>query len=501
MVHPLTSSTPGNATLYARVGKRLFDCVAATLALVALSPVLLICGFSIALSSGRPILYRQKRIGRGARPFTLYKFRTMVPVDSTNRSHITSADDPHITPVGRIMRKWKLDELPQLLNVLRGDMSLVGPRPQVSEKIQILTEIERALLKLRPGLTGLSALCNRREEEALANVADKDGFYLNVLLPRKVKQELYYLNHVSFGLDLRLLFTTFLLLYCPGTAAHRGVSVFGQQFNPFSDAMKLSVDLAVYASAMLVSYWIRFEGRLDPIYQQQLSMFILTVPLLRVLVNHLFGIYKLVWRYHSLYDTFRVVAALVPVSALLLGLRFYLETDDPQRNPALFMMPLSIVSGEFLVSCFGSLGMRAARSFLYQTEVAFHGPAATMPRRLLLVGAGAEGAAAARRILVHSGFEPVGFVDDNPLKQYRRVGGVQVIGTLDDLTVVADHLRVKEVVVCADGEGELLQQVQELCRPLSLPVWDLASFYSSLESQDYTGEEAVPTRRDEINAR
>jgi lipopolysaccharide/colanic/teichoic acid biosynthesis glycosyltransferase len=193
-------------SFYPRAGKRCFDFVAATVGLLLLLPLLALIGFAVRLSSRGPVFFRQVRVGRFGAPFQLTKFRSM-RVGSENGSLLTAAGDPRITRLGAWLRRSKLDELPQLWNVIRGDMSLVGPRPEVPTYVARYNERQRFLLTLRPGITGPEI--NVDEEALLAGREDKEEFYVNNVLPAKLENDLAYLQKVNFSSDLNILFQTF----------------------------------------------------------------------------------------------------------------------------------------------------------------------------------------------------------------------------------------------------------------------------------------------------
>jgi lipopolysaccharide/colanic/teichoic acid biosynthesis glycosyltransferase len=191
-------------------GKRVFDLFLAIFALILSSPVLLLVALAVAVSSKGPIIYRQWRIGKGRRKFQLLKFRTMVDRPQQAGPNVTPAGDTRITAVGRLLRKWKLDELPQLFNVIRGDMSFVGPRPDVPEYLATLNSSQAQVLSLYPGLTGLATLKYRDEEQILAEVPSEqlEGFYCSKLLPEKVRIDLVYARSAGFMSDLGILLLT-----------------------------------------------------------------------------------------------------------------------------------------------------------------------------------------------------------------------------------------------------------------------------------------------------
>jgi lipopolysaccharide/colanic/teichoic acid biosynthesis glycosyltransferase len=189
--------------------KRIFDIIATIVALVIASPVMAVIAVLIALTMpDGPILFRQVRIGQHGKPFVIVKFRTMRAASSG--ATITASNDSRITPLGSFLRKYKLDELPELWNVLRGDMSLVGPRPDVPGYADLLEGEDRQILQLKPGLTGPATLKYRNEEALLAQQHDPIRYNDEVIWPDKVKINLiYYYNHSLLG-DVKILFSTIL---------------------------------------------------------------------------------------------------------------------------------------------------------------------------------------------------------------------------------------------------------------------------------------------------
>jgi lipopolysaccharide/colanic/teichoic acid biosynthesis glycosyltransferase len=186
--------------------KRLFDLFGATLGLVLTSPILLAIALAIGLSSPGPVIHTAKRVGLHGETFTLYKFRTMIAGASHEGPAITRAGDPRVTRVGNWLRNSKLDELPQLLNVLKGDMSLVGPRPEDPRYVEHYSRNQKRVLELRPGIFGLATLEFRDEESILATFDDLERGYLERVMPQKLDLDLIYVDSRSFLGDLRILF-------------------------------------------------------------------------------------------------------------------------------------------------------------------------------------------------------------------------------------------------------------------------------------------------------
>jgi lipopolysaccharide/colanic/teichoic acid biosynthesis glycosyltransferase len=192
--------------------KRFLDAVVSAAALVVLSPVLLAIAIRIKLSSPGPVFYRGLRVGRFGKTFRILKFRTMVVDAERVGGSATADDDPRITTVGMFLRKRKLDEFPQLWNVLLGDMSLVGPRPEVPQYVALYNDAQKAILTLRPGITDWASLWDCDEGAFLAGSPDPERAYLEQILPEKLRLQLEYVRRRSFRTDLSILAKTLQLV-------------------------------------------------------------------------------------------------------------------------------------------------------------------------------------------------------------------------------------------------------------------------------------------------
>lgn len=185
----------------------------ALLGLLALAPLLGVMSVVIKADSPGPVFFRQNRVGLGGRIFTIFKLRTMVDSTTVRGPELTVGDDIRITRVGRVMRRYKLDELPQLLNVVRGDMSLVGPRPEVPSYVAAYPPQLRAIvLSVRPGITDLASIAYRAESSLLANSPDPEREYLEVVLPAKLRYASDYVSNQSLWLDLKIILRTLIVL-------------------------------------------------------------------------------------------------------------------------------------------------------------------------------------------------------------------------------------------------------------------------------------------------
>jgi len=188
--------------------KRLFDLCATIAGLVVLGPVLLIVALLIKLDDGGSVFFRQERVGRAGRAFRVWKFRTMIPDAERRGGALTVGDDPRTTRVGRWLRHSKVDELPQLFNVLAGEMSLVGPRPEVPCYVARYSADQRRVLDLVPGITDPASIAYRRESELLARAADPERYYVTAVMPDKIRINLTYAAHANRWTDLKVVLET-----------------------------------------------------------------------------------------------------------------------------------------------------------------------------------------------------------------------------------------------------------------------------------------------------
>lgn len=216
MIEPPHSASQQQPSPWCNSGrKRLLDIMVATLAIVVTAPFVLLIALAIRATSPGPVLFRQWRSGLKGLPFQLLKFRTMQLTAEESGPRVTRAGDARITPVGRWLRKWKVDELPQLFNVLRGEMSIVGPRPDLEQYWREARDIERQVLATKPGITGAASLVFRNEEELLAYVPETElaSFYVHHLLPCKARLDREYAAQATCLSDCRILIQTILCIF------------------------------------------------------------------------------------------------------------------------------------------------------------------------------------------------------------------------------------------------------------------------------------------------
>ena len=313
--------------------KRVVDTLGAFCGLVVCTPLFVVIALLIKMDSRGPVLFRQVRVGRGFRQFCLYKFRTMIQDDSRNGGTLTIGEDPRVTRIGRFLRQFKLDELPQLANVLKGDMSLVGPRPEVPYYVEKFREDYQDVLTVRPGLTDLASLKYIDEQVLLGKAAKPEDEYTNKILPEKIRLEKLYIEHASFVFDLAVIAQTLLqllgmrsvILKVTDRDSHDEVaflesSVVFQILSKYRRPIIIMFDLALIVLANYLAFWLRFDGQIP---SDATQLFLKTLPWLIVIRGIAFMVFRLnegLWRYISIWDLKKIVGGVLAGTMAFYGL-------------------------------------------------------------------------------------------------------------------------------------------------------------------------------------
>ena len=195
------------------ITKRIFDVIMAIFGLLVLSPIFLIIAIAIKLDSKGPVFFKQIRVGLEGKEFKIFKFRTMITDAEKQGMQITVGKDSRITKVGSFIRKCKIDEIPQLINVLIGDMSFVGPRPEVPKYVAMYSESDREILKVRPGITDLASIEYRNENDILGKSKNPEKTYIEEVIPAKITLNKKYISNCSIFFDVKLIFKTIFLIF------------------------------------------------------------------------------------------------------------------------------------------------------------------------------------------------------------------------------------------------------------------------------------------------
>lgn len=204
------------------MAKRLFDPIVATAGLVVLSPVFALVAVLIRWDCEGPVFFRQERVGLGGRPFRIFEFRTMRTDAESAAGQLTVRADPRVIRLGRVLRKWNIDETPQLLDVVRGETSFVGPRPEVPRYVALYTPDQRRILEVRPGITDPASIEFRDENELLSRQSDPEAYYIDTILPRKLDLNADDMERGNLGYDMWIIAATVWRVVAPATASDDG---------------------------------------------------------------------------------------------------------------------------------------------------------------------------------------------------------------------------------------------------------------------------------------
>jgi FlaA1/EpsC-like NDP-sugar epimerase/lipopolysaccharide/colanic/teichoic acid biosynthesis glycosyltransferase len=437
------------------MSKRLFDLVVSFIGLVVSSPFLLLCAILIKLDSEGSVFFKQIRLGKGKKLFAIYKFRTMRFDENSNGVQVTSIKDRRITKSGRWLRKFKLDELPQLWNVLKGDMSLVGPRPEVPKYAKHYNHREQAVFSVRPGITDLASIYYRDEAELLPS-KNTEKFYVSHILHEKLKLNLSYIYNRSFSFDLKILFCTVLIAFFPTFTgkwlrASLTTGFLQQLFNSIllrihhvdraiHVSKRIVYKVVVDSSIILVSYYlaflIRFDGKLP--YLDWLG-FLKTAPILvliSIAVFYLSKLYRGLWQYASIKELFGLISIHTLAWASFISSLIFIKV---------YWVPRSVLIVYWLLALTSLGGVR----ILYRVFCLHSGNLIPNKRRVIVVGAGDAGEMILRQMRNYPqyGYLPVSLVDDNPELQDVRIHGVPVLGNQEDIPQIVLEKDIHEVIV------------------------------------------------------
>ncbi|HBP88078.1 MAG TPA: hypothetical protein DD706_10325, partial [Nitrospiraceae bacterium] len=408
--------------------KRIVDTLGAFCGLVVCAPLFVLIAFLIRMDSRGPVLFRQVRVGRGFRQFCLYKFRTMGHDASGRGGELTIGEDPRVTRIGRFLRQFKLDELPQLFNVLIGDMSLVGPRPEVPYYVEKFREDYQDVLTVRPGLTDLASLKYIDEQVLLGKVAKPEDEYTSKILPEKIRLARLYIEHASLAFDLAVIAQTLLqllgmqnvILKVTDRVTHDEVAFLEGSFVfqlllAYRRPIIIALDLTLIVLAYYLAFWLRFDGHIPTDAAQ---LFLKTLPWLVVIRGIAFVVFHLnegLWRYISIWDLKKITGGVLAGTIAFYGvlsLGFGL-TGFPR---SIFIIDSILLVG-FLCGIRLAVRLFRERKILRKTK------------RVLIIGAGDAGENIVREMQSHStsSYTPIGFVDDDLSKVGKRIHGVKVL--------------------------------------------------------------------------
>jgi FlaA1/EpsC-like NDP-sugar epimerase/lipopolysaccharide/colanic/teichoic acid biosynthesis glycosyltransferase len=501
---------------------RFAEVILALLGLIIVAPIIVVAAILIRLTSNGSVIFRQERVGRKGKMFVLYKLRTMYVANGGTQ--VTVRNDGRMTGVGKFLRRMKIDELPELWNVLKGDMSLVGPRPEVPCYVNPKDSMWRVVLEARPGLTDPTTLRLRNEENLLAAVdADTENFYLNAIQPFKLRGYVQYLRERSWKSDLRVLWQTILSIIFPekteaptmrelvgrrrkviknkdvSDSHHRDIistltrfvmtirneNGAGENYISTRRLVKLfllGIDTAVFISSFVLAYLLRFDFNIPSSLFYTIALQLVYVVLIQSCILTICGIHSFIWRYVGIEEVKTFVRAMLYSLLPIFVLRILLPD-----SLHILRVPLSVILIDAVLAFGGVLGLRVLRRIIYERQQKCREALLRIKedkKTVLLIGAGRAGVLVAREIQNRgdTDLEIKGFVDDDLAKAGSVIQGVKVIGTTKDLPCLARENNVEHVVIAlAQASHESFRRILDICRSIPVKVQVVPGLHEILQ--------------------
>jgi lipopolysaccharide/colanic/teichoic acid biosynthesis glycosyltransferase len=384
---------------------RILDIVISLIGLLLLAVGYPFIALLIKFDSKGPVFYRGDRVGRGGKLFRMYKFRTMYETPEQMGPSLSCLGDPRVTPVGRVLRRLKLNEVPQCLNILKGDMTLIGPRPEAPDLAAAYPEEARIIFSVKPGLAGPNQILGRNEEEVYPPGVDPVRFYIEDILPKKLPLDLEYINNKSYFKYLKYLFLAVKVTVTQAIGRRHLIE-------NRSQLALLVVDMVSCLIAFSLAHYIRFEGTSDPLAQQAFFKLLPLAALIRLPVFLYFGFYHLIIRYLSLYDIKRVIQGAAVSSLVFLGVSFLSGlTYLPGLESRSYSRSVFIIDFSLLTTLLIGYRVLLKKWDLHQRP---RNNSDNQKRRVIIWGAGDGGDLCLRYLQNQqgNGFQVLGFIDD-----------------------------------------------------------------------------------------
>ncbi len=411
------------------LSKRTFDIASSSIGLLLFSPILFFIGFAIKLSSRGPVIFQQHRVGKNGVNFTIFKFRTM-KFSSHPSLPVTIKNDKRITLVGRFLRASKLDELPQLLNVLIGNMSMVGPRPEIPEIISFYTPEQHKLLSVKPGITSPATIYHRDEEEVIESPENAFEYHTQKLMPKKAAFDLAYIVKASFWYDIKIILLTIVSVLTNQSGYMRKKALKNRRLIIFLAHVFIS------AFAYYISFLFRFDADIPP---HEFVRFQRTIPLflfVQIVFLSLFGLSHGYWKYVGIDEVKNIGSAvLLSTTSLFIIESLFLDVS----------YPTGVILVDGIVSFILFSGIRFSTRFLRE---AYYPLSPVSKEHILLLGAGDKTESLIRDIHHDPdlGINIVGIIDLDPNLRGHKIHGVKVLGTLDSLKGILREVEVNNII-------------------------------------------------------
>ncbi|RMD84069.1 MAG: hypothetical protein D6815_04985 [Candidatus Dadabacteria bacterium] len=434
--------------------KRAMDLTFATIPLLVLWPLFLIIAVLIKLDSKGPVFFRQERVGRDMKRFRIFKFRTMIVGAYRSGARLTVKRDPRITRVGQFLRWTKLDELPQLFNVIAGDMSLVGPRPEDPYFVSFYTEEQKEVLSVKPGIIGPSQIDGRDEVEKYPEgVEDTERYYIEHIMPEKLERDLEYVRTATVWSDLRFLLFGFFKVLTTQFKRSFFARIRGR-------LALVSMDLALIVASYILANFIHMDWRIPDRAWPFIARTLFWSVLLKPPVFIYYGLYQRSTRWVGSRDLAALVKAVSISSAFVVAATYFSGLQAHSR--AVFVVDWALL-------------MFSMASFRFVLRHVLTG-ASRRPERgpytkVLVAGSGHGGEAILRALLEDpkSRYLPVGIIDHEPHRWGALIHGVRVVGGAADIAMAASTHGVEMVLVSlADLDPSVVRDIAEACRRLNI---------------------------------
>jgi len=425
--------------------KRAFDLFLSLIGLILVCPLFVAIAILVKLDSKGPVFFRQVRIGKNGKPFQILKFRTMMEVKHWTGPPVSPKNDPRVTAFGVILRRFKINELPQVINVLKGDMSFVGPRPEVPEFVKLYSHEEQRVLSVRPGIVGPCQIDMRNEEEIYPEGMDPGEYYINHVLPMKLAIDLEYVNSGSFLKDLGYLLRGIMITITGGiTRRHL--------FENFEQIALFVCDTFICGLSYFLAYFLRMEGELPPI---QMAVILRTLPyviIVRMSTFVYFGLYSTLIRYVSFDDLIKIVKGATFSSILIILLTYFIgERSHPRSVFAIDWFILMCLMGGYRLS------FKTVRDHL-------KGRKNNSKKNVMIYGAGNMGDLALRYLKMQDNGNVVAFVDDDPKKMRKSFRGLKVLGNRYDIEALVRLYHIDEILIAKNNmSAKDLEHIKSLC--------------------------------------
>jgi FlaA1/EpsC-like NDP-sugar epimerase/lipopolysaccharide/colanic/teichoic acid biosynthesis glycosyltransferase len=409
--------------------KRVFDLFFSISGFLFFSPLILLVSIAVKISSKGPVFFRQERVGRGGKVFRIFKFRTMAAT-SDNGPKVTAKNDSRITGLGKILRQTKIDEVPQLFNVLFGSMSFVGPRPEIPSLVETYTTEQKALLSVKPGITSPATIYHRDEEEVSGTAEEVMDYHRKVLVPRKAQYDLGYIEKKSLWYDIKLILLTLLSVISNESGYVREKAVKNRR------ALIISSVAVLLCLAYYFAFLIRFEGALPEYYDWKFKRTLPLMVAIQFIFLGFFGQLEGYWRYVSISDIISVAKGLIMSAVTMLAFEY-------------FFLAGSYPTGVIFINGFLAFIMLSGQRLSLRLLREAYAPITPKSReKVIILGAGDRAERVYREIRQNPdlAFTVEGFIDQSASMTGIKIHGVKVLGTFNELTELVEKLGISTLI-------------------------------------------------------